>query len=272
MSASLYIQLRMRGGFPFVAMPVFPSRMFRHGFIFTHSRAGVRGPADLAGRRIGVQEYHQTAAVWIRGILRHEYGADLSGVRWYEGGVNAPQQPSELDLRSREPLDIRFIGSGVTLNELLVRGDIDAYFGARKPAAFGRDPAVARLFADPRAAERAYYQKTRMFPIMHTLVLREPLYEHHPWVAESLYKAFVQAKHWCLEQMRFSGTSRYTLPWLHSDLEEIGELFGGDPWPYGLEANKAALHALAGFLAEQAFIDRIPALEELFVPLTVAGE
>ncbi|MPZ72563.1 MAG: ABC transporter substrate-binding protein [Nitriliruptorales bacterium] len=273
MSTSLYLQLRSRGDLPLVALPIFPSRMFRHGYVFIHAASGISQPADLAGKRIGVQEYHQTAGVWIRGILARDYGVDFSGVSWFEGGVNAPRKPDPaIDLRPEGPLDITFVGTDVCLDELLASGRIDAYLGARTPRSFGTNPAVRRLFDDPRAEERAWFQRTGVFPMMHTLVVREELLARHPWIAESLYKAFEEAKRWCLQQMRFSGASRYTLPWLQADLEEIDELFGGDPWPYGLEPNRAGLETLAAFLSEQRFLPEPPAIDELFVPLVVANE
>lgn len=273
MSASLYLQLRAAGGLPFVALPVFPSRMFRHGYVFTHADAGIDRPADLGGKRIGVQEYHQTAGVWIRGILARDYEVDFSAVRWFEGGVNAPRhQDPTVDRRPEGPLDITFVGTDVCLDDLLAQGDIDAYLGARRPASFGRVPAVRRLFADPRAEERAWYRRTGIFPMMHTLVVREDLLERHPWIAESLFKAFQQAKRHCLDEMRFSGTSRYLLPWLHADIEEIDEVFGGDPYPYGLEPNRTALEALLGFLVSQRLLPAAPPLEDLFVPLVLANE
>jgi 4,5-dihydroxyphthalate decarboxylase len=272
MSTSLYLQLRAQGDFPFVALPIFPSRMFRHGYVFVRDDAGIQAPADLAGKRIGVQEYHQTAAVWIRGFLHRGYGVDFSGVRWLEGGVNAPRQPDPVvDRRPAGPLDITFIGTDRSIDQLLVRGETDAYLGARRPASLGR-AGVRRLFPEFRAEERAWFQRTGIFPMMHTLVVREPVLERHPWVAESLLKAFEQAKQWCLEQMRFSGTSRYTLPWLHADLDEIDELFGGDPWPYGLEPNRVALQALLGFLVQQRFLATAPPLEDLFARVVTSNE
>jgi 4,5-dihydroxyphthalate decarboxylase len=273
MSTSLYLQLRARGELPFVALPVFPSRMFRHGYVFVHEGAGITEPKDLAGQRIGVPEYHQTAAVWIRGILQRDYGVDFSGVRWFEGGVNAARSSDPVvDRRPDGPLDITFVGAERCLDEMLAHGEIDAYLGARVPRAHGRNPFVRRLFTNPRAEERAWFERTGVFPMMHTLVVREALLDRHPWIAESLVKAFEQAKRWCLEQMRFSGTSRYTLPWLHADLEEVDELFGGDPWPYGLEPNRAALETLLCFLEDQRFLARAPALETLFAPIVTANE
>ncbi|MFA9446469.1 PhnD/SsuA/transferrin family substrate-binding protein [Egicoccus sp. AB-alg6-2] len=272
MSLSLYTQLRTRGEFPFVALPVFPSRMFRHGYIFVHAASGIEHPLDLAGKRVGVQEYHQTAGVWIRGILSSQYGVDLGTIAWREGGVNAPRTPDVLDLRPRGELDIEFVGADVSLDELLATGEIDAYLGARQPRSFSTSPDVRRLFPDYRTVERQFYADTGIFPMMHTIVIREELLERHPWLSESLFKAFEAAKTWCLEQMRFSGTARYTLPWLHADIEEIDEVFGGDPWPYGLEANRVPLEAFVGYLVEQRFLDQPVDIERLFPALELRNE
>ncbi len=257
--------------FPFVALPVFPSRMFRHGFIFVNTNAGIRSPKDLEGKRIGVPEYSQTAAVWIRGLLQHEYDVNLETVRWFTGGVNGPDRPDALVIRPDQEVSMTRVRDR-PLNDLLVAGEIDALIGARRPAALGKDSRVARLFPNYREREREYYKKTGIFPIMHTLVIREALYAEHRWIAESLYKAFVEAKAWCLTQMRFSSTLRYTLPWLHSDLDELAEVFGSDPWPYGLEANRDVLNTLVQYLVEQRLLPRPVALEELFVPLTLLSE
>jgi len=261
---------RGKGDFPFVALPVFPSRMFRHGYIFVNTKAGIRTPKDLEGRRIGVPEYSQTAAVWIRGLLQHEYGVDLSTLSWTSGGVNAPGRPDAL-VNWPDGLTITKINDRA-LNDLLVEGEIDALIGARRPAALGKDPRVARLFPDYRALEREYYRKTKLFPVMHTAVIREGFYREHRWIAESLYKAFTAAKSWALEQMRFSSSLRYTLPWLHAELDETAALFGPDPWPYGLEANRHVLSTLVQYLVEQKLLARPLPLEELFVPLTLLGE
>lgn len=271
MSTSLYMQLRSQGDFPFVALPIFPSRMFRHSYVFVRDDAGIDTPADLAGKRIGVQEYHQTAAVWIRGILQNYYDVDFSGVQWFEAGVNAPREPDPVvDRRPAGPLDIQFV-AGRSIDDLLVAGDIDAYFGARKPKSVGKG-AVRRLFRDARTEERAWFQRTGIYPMMHTIVVREPVLQRHPWVAESLVKAFDAAKRQSLEQARFSGTNRYMLPWLQDDLDEIDELFGGDPYPYGLEPNRTALEALAGFLAQQRFLPTAPVVDEMFAPLVLHNE
>jgi 4,5-dihydroxyphthalate decarboxylase len=271
MSCAHYLTHRSRGEFPFVAIPVFPSRMFRHGYIFVNTASGIRNPADLEGKRVGVPEYSQTAAVWIRGLLRHEFGVALERIRWFVGGVNAPDRPDALVNLPDADVSITRIKDR-PLNDLLVAGDIDALIGARRPAALGRDPRVARLFPNYRDLEREYYRRTGIFPIMHTVVIREALYREHPWVADSLYKAFALAKDWCLAQMRFSSSLRYTLPWMHADLEEMADVFGADPWPYGLEANRRTLQALADYLWEQRLVRGPLRIDDLFAPVTTVSE
>ncbi len=268
MSLSHYLTLKSRGSFPFVALPVFPSRLFRHGFIFVNRNSGITEPKDLAGKRIGVQEYRQTAAVWIRGILTEHEGVDLSGVQWVEGGVNAPRrEDDDMDLRPLGSLAIETIGEGGTLSDMLARGDIDALIGARRPASLDQSADVVRLFPKYREAERNYFIQTGICPIMHTLVMPEQLFQNRPWVAESLYKAFVASRDLALERMRFSGAMRYMTPWLFDDLDEIDALFGGDPFPYGLDANRVTLDAFARYLLDQRFVDAPIELDNLFTPI-----
>lgn len=272
MSTSMYLTLRAKEEFPFVALPVFPSKVFRHGFIFVNTGSGIRTAKDLEGKRVGVPEYRQTAAIWIRGILQHEYGVDLDTIQWFEGGANVPREPDVLDLRPDREIDIRFIGPEKSLNDMLEAGEIDAMIGARKPFSLDTSPRVERLFPDYREEEKAYYRKTGIFPIMHTLVVDEALYREHPWVAESMFKAFSQAKEWCLERMRFSGTMRYTLPWLFADIDEMSEVFGDDPWAYGLEPNRPALEALIQYLHDQKFLANKVAVEDMFLPIVTSNE
>ncbi|MGQ0568380.1 MAG: ABC transporter substrate-binding protein, partial [Armatimonadota bacterium] len=271
MSCAHYLSHRSRGEFPFVALPVFPSRMFRHGYIFVNTSAGIRGPKDLEGKRVGVPEYSQTAAVWVRGLLQHEFDVKLETIRWYSGGVNAVDRPDVLVNRPDANVSIARVRDR-PLNDLLVTGEIDALIGARRPSAFGRDPRVQRLFPDYRQMEREYYQRTGIFPIMHTVVIREDIYGQHPWVADSLYKAFVQAKEWCFAQMKFSSALRYTLPWLHADLDEMSEVFGADPWPYGVEANRTTLQTLGDYLVEQRLVGKPLTIDEFFARITVVSE
>jgi 4,5-dihydroxyphthalate decarboxylase len=268
LSSSEFISMAGRGDCPFVALPVFPSRVFRHGFIFINTRVGIRAPEDLAGKRIGVPLYTQTAAIWIRGHLAHEYGVNLETIRWVQGAVEksgghgAPKVPPLL-----QPANIETNQTKHSLGELLARGDIDALIGSRRPETLGHHPDVARLFPDYRSVERDFYKRTRIFPIMHLLAIRRAVYEKNPWITANLYRAFVAAKNFALERMRFSGSQSYMLPWQFADIDEIDEVFGGDPWPYGVEPNRPTLEALVRYMVEQHFIAQPIGVEKLFLPV-----
>jgi len=265
-SSSEFISRLARGACPFVALPVFPSRVFRHSYIYINRKAGIRSPKDLAGRRIGVQLYTMTAAVWIRGHLMHEYGVDLSTIRWVEGAIHHagrhgdPSAPPLL-----KPVTIEHDPKGRSLSALLAAGEIDAIIGSQRPLPH---PDVAPLFADARAVEREFFRKTRIFPIMHLVVIRRDVYDRNPWIAEKLYAALVEAKNRALARMHKTGAHPYMLPWVHDDIEEVDEVFGGDPYPYGIEANRPTLAALVQYMVEQHFIPRPIPLEDLFVPVS----
>ncbi|HEX9464010.1 MAG TPA: ABC transporter substrate-binding protein, partial [Alphaproteobacteria bacterium] len=249
------------------AIPVFPSRVFRHGYIFVNKRAGIRTPKDLEGKRVGVPLYTMTAAIWQRGHLMHEYGVDLSTVRWVQGAINARTShgtPTVLPLL--KPVAIEQ-AQGQSLSELLDAGEIAAMLGTNPPDCFGKNPDIVRLFPNFREVERDYYTRTRIFPIMHLVVIKQEVHEKHPAVAASLYRAFCAAKDMALEKMRFTGTLRYMLPFLPDDLDEIDRVFGGDPWPYGVEPNRPTLEALVQYLAEQNVIAKPPPIESLFLPV-----
>jgi 4,5-dihydroxyphthalate decarboxylase len=250
-----------------VALPVFPSRVFRHGFI-TVNRKAVKTPKDLEGKRIGVPLYTQTAAVFIRGLLQDEYGVDLSGVRWVQGATNSVDShgnPSSPPLIKQ--VSIEQNASGHSLSELLERNDIQAIIGSGLPAALRTNPDVRRLFPDFHALELDYYRRTRIFPIMHLVAMRREVYERHPFVATSLFKAMNEAKELALAKMGNVGTLRYMLPGMIAELDEIDATFAGDPWPYGVEANRPTLEALIRYMAEQSLIKAPIPVEELFVPI-----
>ena len=267
MSASTYLGARTRGDFPFVAIPVFPSKVFRHGFIFINKNAGIQKPQDLSGRRVGMMGYGQTAAVWIRGMLQDEYGVDLRSIQWFDGGSDAPFSGGGKDIKIPDGIVIKRIPDDVAMSDLLARGEIDALLGARHPASFKKNPDVVRLFPNYRAVEADYFRRTGIFPIMHTVVIREEHHRKHRWLASSLFKAFIQAKELADRDMRFSGATRYALPWLHQDIDEIDDVFGGDPFCYGLEANRASLTTLARYLEEQGFVDQRIDIDAIFAPV-----
>lgn len=267
MSLSEFICGFANGTSPYAALPVFPSRIFRHSMIVVNRNA-VRTPADLAGKRIGVPLYTMTAAVYIRGLLQHDYGVDLSRVRWVQGAVNHPGGHGDAHaLPFLEPADIEINASGRSLSDLLSAGDLDAIVGTGVPDALKSSPDVVRLFPDFRAVERDYYRRTRIFPIMHTVVMRRALFERDPSLAPRLYAAFAAAKDLALKRMTRPASLPYMVPWLIDDLEEIERVFGGDPWPYGVEPNRATLDALVGYLFEQHMIARPVPVEALFVPV-----
>jgi 4,5-dihydroxyphthalate decarboxylase len=268
LSASEFISLAGGGDRRFVALPVFPSRVFRHGYVFINTRAGIRTAKDLEGKRVGLPLYTQTAAIWVRGHLAHQFGVDLSTIRWVQGAVETvgthgkPHAPPLL-----QPVAMEQNETGVPLAELLARGEIDALIGSRKPDSLGRHPDVARLFPDYRAQERALYETAKIFPIMHLIAMRRELYDRHRWLATSFYNAFVESKRRARARMRYGGSLAYMLPWLLSEIEEIDEVFGGDAWPYGVEPNRPTLEALVQYMVEQHFIAKPIPIEELFVPI-----
>jgi 4,5-dihydroxyphthalate decarboxylase len=267
MSSSEFISRYAAGKLPFVGLPVFASRVFRHGFIVVN-RNFVKSPADLAGKRIGVPLYTQTAALFVRGLMQHDLGVDLSGIEWVQGAVNEPGaygNPAVMPLL--KPVKITPNQTGKSLSDLLATGEIQAIIGSNLPNSLKRHPDVVRLFPDYRSREQDYFRRTRIFPIMHLVVIRNDVYERHPEVAQSLYKAFTAAKDRAWEKMRYAGTLRYMLPWLPDDVEEIDELFGGDCWPYGVEPNRPTLEALVAYMTEQGLIPAPVPIEKLFVPV-----
>ena len=267
MSSSEVFSRYAAGRREMVALPVFPSRVFRHGFI-TVNRKAVKTPKDLEGKRIGVPLYTQTAALFIRGLLKDEHGVDLSGVHWVQGATNSAEShgnPAAPPLL--EPVSIEQNRSGRSLSELLERGDIQAIIGSGLPDALRTNPDVQRLFPDFHAIELDYYRRTRIFPIMHLVAIRRDVYEKHRFVATSLYQAMNDAKDIALEKMRHVGALRYMLPGMTAELDEIDATFGGDPWPYGIEPNRPTLEALVRYMAEQSLIKAPIPVDELFVPI-----
>ncbi len=268
MSSSEYITRLSAGQCPFVALPVFPSRAFRHGFIAINARSGIRSPKDLEGKRIGVPLYTMTAAIWIRGHLEHDYGVDLSNVHWVEGSINSATshgQPTVLPMLRDVPITRN--QSGKSLSQLLDEGQIDAIIGTTLPDARRHNPDIRRLFPDFREVEKAYYRRTGIFPIMHLVAVKRSTYERNPFIAQSLYRAFCESKQIGLANMRNLAALRYMLPWLGDDLDELDAVFGDDPWPYGVEANRTTLATMMQYMVEQGVLGAALPVDELFAPL-----
>jgi 4,5-dihydroxyphthalate decarboxylase len=270
MSLSSYAVSLFSAERPFIAIPVFPSRIFRHAAIFVNEAAGIADPKDLAGKRVGNPEYQMTAPVWIRGILADHYGVPVDSVTYLTGGEEEPNRSEKLKLDLPPNIRIEPIGPRQTLSRMLAEGDIDALYTARTPSSF-RDGSgrVRRLFENYRQVEQDYYRATCIFPIMHTVVIRRELYEANRWVARSLFKAFCEAQRLTYRDLAETAAQKAMLPWAHADHEEARTMMGDDYWPYGLERNRETLATFLRYSFEQGLSKRRLAPEELFAPETL---
>jgi 4,5-dihydroxyphthalate decarboxylase len=250
----------------FVPLPVFPSRVFRHSSIYVRSDGGIERPEQLAGKRIGVPEWAQTAAVYSRGLLAHEYGVDLASIDWRQAGVNEPGRQEKVTLELPPALRLTVVADR-SLSDMLLAGDLDAVLSARPPGPFtAGDARVRRLFTDYRGVEAAYARKTGIFPIMHVVALRREIYERDRWLAMNLFKAFDQARARSIARAADITASFFPLPWVADELRRARELLGGDAWPYGIEANRKTLDAFLSYAFEQGVCRRLLAAETLFPP------
>ena len=248
----------------FVALPVFPSRVFRHSSIYVRADGGIVRPEDLAGKRIGVPEWAQTAAVYSRGLLSHEYGVDLTSIEWHQGGVNEAGRREKVELLLPAGFRLSVVADRC-LSDMLLGGDLDAILSARPPAPIMRgDGRVRRLFADYRGTEEAYTRNTGIFPIMHVVAMRREVYERDRWLAMSLFKAFDQARRRSLERAADMAVSHFPLPWVPDTLRLARELFGDDPWSYGVDANRVTLDAFLRYAFEQGVCRRQMTADSLF--------
>jgi 4,5-dihydroxyphthalate decarboxylase len=272
MSLSSYTVLLFREDPPFMAIPVFPSRVFRHASIFVSTKSGILEPKDLIGKRVGNPEYQLTAQVWIRGILSDGYGVAPASVEYWTGGVEEPGREEKIALDLPPEFKIRRIGPDQTLAQMLADGEIDALYAPRTPSTLVTRPKdVRRLFENYAEIEGAYYLKTRIFPIMHTVVIRGDIYRAHPWVAQSLYKAFVESQRLVYEDFKETGVLKAMLPWLASHVEELKRTMGNDWWPYGFEPNRQVIETFLRYHHEQGLSKRRLQPEELFAPETLAA-
>ncbi|EAS50389.1 putative 4,5-dihydroxyphthalate decarboxylase [Aurantimonas manganoxydans SI85-9A1] len=265
-SFAKFLALTAQGNAPMVGIPVFPSRVFRHSAIYLRSDSKICSPEELNGKRIGIPEWAQTAGIYVRGMLQESYGLDLASVDWVQAGVN--QAGREEKVRLNLPNGIRYSSRPDScLNDMLLSGEIDAIATARPPRAFAEgNERIRRLFADPQAEERRYWEDTGIFPIMHTISVRRHVFERHPWIGTSLVKAFEDAKRRGIERTLDVAVSRIPLPWIASFASEVQRSFGEDFWPYGIDANRPTLEAFCRFGHAQGITDRRMEPEELFPP------
>lgn len=267
LSLAKYASLVSQGESPFVGIPVFPSRVFRHSALYVRSDSGLRDPRQLAGRRVGVPEWAQTAGIYVRGFLEHEFGVRPRDVDWYQAGVNEAGRVEKVDLRLPEGVRLTPVPDR-SLDEMLVAGDLDAVASARPPRSFLAGHGTVRLFSDPRTAEEASLRATGVFPIMHLVAIRRPIVQRHPWVPGELLKAFDEARRRSVERLEDMVASRVPVPWAANHAAAMRELFGGEPWRYGIEASRVTLEAFLGYAYEQGCCHRRLCADDLF-PETV---
>ena len=270
MSLAAWTVAKSRGEDRIIAIPVFTSREFRHSAIYINVHSKIATPQDLKGKRVGVPEYMLTAVVWARGILDSEYGVAAQEMNWLTGGQEEAGREERISLKKPPGVSIESIPSGKTLSAMLDEGELDAVITPLLPSVYAkRSPRVRRLFPNFRRVEREYYQRTGIFPIMHTVCMKMSLYEKYPWIAQSLYKAFRLSRDEAIAKLYDTNALRISLPWVVAEAEESEAAFaGGDFWPYGIEPNRKTIQTLIDYLARQHLLDRQVSIEELFAPNT----
>jgi 4,5-dihydroxyphthalate decarboxylase len=261
-SIGTYLMIHERDDPEVIAIPAFPHRRFRHGYIFVNTGRGIREPKDLDGRRVGIRTWQTSAGVWARGILQDDHGVDLRSITW------VAQDEEDIPLPEGHGYRIERVPEGQSVTDMLVEGELDALIYPDMPDAVRRgDPRVARLFPDPRAAEIDWYGRTGFFPIMHTVLLRRSIAEAHPWIPRELLTAFEASKRRAFSAM--ADPRRVSLAWFSEAMEEQVRVLGPDPWSYGFEANRAALETVIRWSHEQGMIGRRFPPEELFAASTL---
>jgi 4,5-dihydroxyphthalate decarboxylase len=246
-----------------VPIPVFPSRVFRHSAIYVGKNSGIKAPKDLEGRKVGIPEWAQTAGIYVRGLLQHEYGVDLARIHWHQAGVHQPGRIEKVKLHLPQGVRITAV-QDKSLAQMLAGGELDAAISAR-------DPGGKRLFEDYVSLEEQYFLKTRIYPIMHVIVLRRDVYERDRWIAMNLLKAFEESKRHSMERLVEIGLSHVPMPWLAEHARRWREMAGEDFWPYGIEGSRATLEAFLQYCFEQGIAQRQLKPEELFAPETRAS-
>jgi 4,5-dihydroxyphthalate decarboxylase len=271
LSLGTHLLTTARGQSRYIGVPAFVSRSFRHSAIYVRADRGIDSAEALSGRTIGVPDFQQTAGVWVRGFLDDEHGVRTRDVQWVTGGLE--QAGREVRMPLNLPPDIRItpIGPDATLSKLLDAGDIDAIIAPKPPSCFGRNDNVRRLFPDFRQAEEAYFERTRLFPPMHTIGIRRSLVEKHPWLPVNVYAAFVAARDIGMNELTITDTLRVTHPWINAEISKVKALMGEDYWRYGVEANRHDLGALQRYAKSDGLIDADVPMEQLFAASTFDG-
>lgn len=267
LSFSTFLIKHSRGDCPYVAVPAFVSRSFRHSAIYVNSKSQIASPADLRGKRVGVPEYQVTAAVWVRQMLEQDFGVKPSDVLWMTGGVEDPGRHEKTALDLPSSVSVTPIDAGRTLNDMLVKGEIDALVCPRAPSSYG-DGTVVRLFEDPAGAAAEYFRKSRIFPIMHVIGIRKTLVDQHPWLPASVYKAFIRARQIAVSKLTDTTALAVSLPWLVEEQERTVALMGANFWPYGVE-DDPTVEAFLQTHFDQGLSSRRLGVKDVFHPSTL---
>jgi 4,5-dihydroxyphthalate decarboxylase len=268
-SASSYMMTLARGESPYIAIPAFVSKVFRHSAIYIRGDRGINTPQDLIGKRVGMPEYQMTACLWARGILADEYGVQPKDIKWFTGGQEQAGRRERAQLTVDKSVSITPIGPEKTLSAMLDAGELDAVISARIPSCYKINPNVIRLFENFRDVEAKYFRKTIIFPIMHMVGIRKQLIAEHPWLAVSVFKAFIKAKEIAVHELRDAGVHMVTLPWVYQEVLAAEELIAKDYWSYGIDSNRAAIEAMTRYSFEQGLAQRKLTSEDLFHPGTL---
>ncbi len=268
LSFSSYLVRHSRGDCPYIAVPAFLSRAFRHTSIYVR-RDRVKRPEDLKGRRVGVPEYQLTANVWARALLQDDFGVSPADIRWVRGGIDTPGRPEKIKLQLPPDVQIESAPEGTTISELLDRGGIDGFIAPRPPSRQAlANPQVGWLFDDPTAAAKDYYRRTGIFPIMHVAAIRKSLVERHPWLPMAVLKAFTEAKAAALDLLGDTSATKVTLPFVEEQLKAARETLGEDFWSYGVAPARRTLEAFVRHHHAQGLSSRLVPVDELFHPAT----
>jgi 4,5-dihydroxyphthalate decarboxylase len=266
-SFNSYLMQTSRGTCPYIAIPAFVSRHFRHSCLFIRTDRGIRKPADLKGKLVGLPEYQQTANVWMRGIFKEEYSVDPADIHWRTGGQDQPGRDERTPLKLPPGIDLQPIPEGKTLDKMLTDGELDAVFSARELSCYGRGvPNVGLMFPNFREVERGYFQRTRIFPIMHMVGIKKTLVERLPWLPATVYKAFCQAKDVAVRELEEQAVARVTLPWPEVNLQDARDLMGPDIWRYGIKESAHEIETLVRYSVDQGLAKRQLSMEEIFHP------
>ena len=268
LSMSSYMNVQSREGSPYVAVPAFLSRLFRHSSIYIRKDRGIEKPEDLKGKTIGVPEYQMTAALWVRGILQDEYGVAPSDISWRNGGLEEGGREERSPLHLPPEIELKSLPKDQTLAGQLDSGELDAVISARAPSCYHTNDKVERLFPNYKQDEEAYFRKTGMFPIMHMVGIRRSLVEKHPWLPVNIYVAFLKAKKLCYEELAEVGHLFTTMPWPVFEFQRVRELMGEDYWRYGIDENAKEIEAMTRYSFDQGLSARRLTAEDIFAHST----